>query len=110
MKTVFHAMHEVSAQAAIVGAFSLLRDPMIKIKDVVVVGNGSAVKAFIKKSKYEQQVVQAVSNGIKLRACKNSLNGLSISEKDLLNGVEIVFSGVGELTRLQSQGYAYIRI
>jgi len=103
-------MHEASVRTAIGGAFALLRDPTVEIKDIVVVGNGSAVKAFIRGSKAEERVVQAVSSGIKLRACKNSLIGIGIDEKDLLNGVEVVPTGVGELSRLQDQGYAYIRI
>ena len=30
--------------------------------------------------------------------------------ENLLDGVEVVSSGVGELTRLQDAGYAYVRL
>lgn len=46
---------------------------------------------------------------VSVKACSNTLAMFDLDESDLVDGVETVSSGVGELTRLQNDGYAYIR-
>lgn len=46
--------------------------------------------------------------GVEFKQCRNALAGVETTEADLIDGVELVPSGVGELVRLQDDGYAYI--
>ncbi|QKQ98300.1 hypothetical protein GKQ38_02090 [Candidatus Nanohaloarchaea archaeon] len=50
-----------------------------------------------------------LDQGVEVKACSNSLESRNITEEDLIEGVSPVSSGVGELTRLQDNGYAYVR-
>ncbi|MUV61326.1 DsrE family protein [Halobacterium sp. CBA1126] len=50
-----------------------------------------------------------IDRGVTVKQYSNTIEGADISEDDLIGGVELVSSGVGELTRLQNEGYAYIK-
>lgn len=110
MRSVFHVTEETRVQAAVNGAINLQMDKSVEIAEVVIVANGGAVRGFMKNGRMEEHSLKALNHGIMIRVCDNSLLGLRIDRSRLLEGVEIVKSGVGELTRLQSQGFAYIRI
>lgn len=110
MKTVFHVTEETRVQGAVNGAVNLLLDKTVDSEEVVIVANGGAVRGFMVSGRMEEFALKALEKGIKLRVCNNSLLGLRIDRSRLIDGVEIVSSGVGELTRLQSTGFAYIRI
>ena len=110
MDTVFHVTEETRFQGAVNGALNLLADNSVSVDTVAVVVNGGAVRSMLKGGRGEELAVKALDNGIQLKVCKNSLLGLRIDRSRLLEGVIVVSSGVGELTRLQSEGFAYIRI
>ncbi len=110
MKTVFHVTEEARFQGAVHSAFNLLIDESVEIEEAVIIANGGAVRGFLKGSRFEDLAVDAIGKGIRMRACNNSLFGMRIDKTRLVDGVEIVPSGVGELTRFQSSGYAYIRV
>ena len=110
MKTVFHVTEEARFQGAIHGAFNLLADESVSMDEVVILANGGAVRGFLKAGRTGDLGREALDKGLQLRACNNSLLGLRIDRSRLVDGVEMVPSGVGELTRLQSDGYAYIRV
>ena len=42
-------------------------------------------------------------------ACSNTLETVDMDESDLVDGVETVPEGAVEVTRLQTDGYAYLR-
>lgn len=110
MDTVFHLTEEAKYQGAINSALNLLADTSVSIDRVVVVANGGAVRSFLKDGRGEDLTAQGLSKGIILKACKNSLMGLRIDRSRLIDEVLVVPSGVGELTKLQSEGFAYIRV
>lgn len=110
MKTVFHVTEEVRFQGAIQGAFNLLADDSVSMDEVVILANGSAVKGSLKAGITEELATEAIIKGLKLKVCNNSLLGLRIDRSSLVDGVEVVPSGVGELTRPQSEGFVYIRV
>lgn len=110
MDTVFHLTEEARFQGTINGALNLLADTSVSMDRVVVVVNGGAVRSFLKGGRGADLTTQGLSKGIILKACKNSLMGLRIDRSRLIDGVLVVPSGVGELTRLQSEGFAYIKV
>jgi intracellular sulfur oxidation DsrE/DsrF family protein len=45
-----------------------------------------------------------------MKACSNSIEGTEMEEEDMIDGVEVVSSGVSELSRLQSEeNFSYIK-
>ena len=59
---------------------------------------------------YAAMVEPLVMDGVKFRACGNTLNANDLDADDLSFGVEVVTSGVAEIGRLQlEEGYAYIK-
>lgn len=51
-----------------------------------------------------------LSASVEIGVCNNALSGAAIDAEALPEFVEILSSGVGELTRRQSDGFAYIRL
>ena len=110
MDTVFHVSEEARFQGAVHGALNLLEDTSVSMDRIVIVANGGAVRSLLKGGRGEEILEQARGSGIIMKACKNSLMGLRIDRARLVDGASVVSSGVGELTRLQAEGFAYIRV
>lgn len=110
MRTVFHvSTDDRDDQAAALSSVSnLLADDSVELDDVAVVVNGDAVRMLAQGSPHDSRVVGLVDD-VSFGACSNSLRSRELSADDLFDGVETVSSGVGELTRLQNEGYAYVR-
>lgn len=77
-------------------------------KEVIVLVNGAVVKDLLtadflnlyhKQSAYE----------FKLQVCANALRANDVDPKSLDANMEVVPSGVVQLTLLQNQGFAYIK-
>jgi intracellular sulfur oxidation DsrE/DsrF family protein len=110
MRTVFHvSSDDRDAQASALSSVSnLLADDSVELDEVAVVVSGGAVRMLAQGSPHDSRVVGLVDE-VSFAACSNSLRGMELSREDLFDGVEAVPSGVGELTRLQNEGYAYLR-
>ena len=60
---------------------------------------------------YSAQMEQLMASGIRIFACKATLNYFTLTEDDLAFGVETVPSGVATLGRLQArEGWGYIKL
>jgi len=60
----------------------------------------------------QDKIVELKSEGVEFKVCENTLQGRHINYKNDLfdvNKEDLVPSGVAELVRLQSLGYAYIK-
>ncbi|GAB4309618.1 MAG: DsrE family protein [Methanobacteriaceae archaeon] len=77
--------------------------------EIELVTYALGVNVLRKNSIYSGRIEKLIKTGINFTACKNTTRAMNIQKKDLLEGVEIVSSGVGELVRKQSQGWIYIR-
>lgn len=108
MKAVFH--HSDSEQhAQIVGNVeNLLADETIDLDAVALVANSGGLGLLTDDSEYRGEILELQDQGVAFKQCENTLDGTDVTADDLLPGVELVSSGVGELTRLQADGYAYI--
>jgi len=56
-----------------------------------------------------ERVENLQGKGVHLAVCNNTLRSLNLKPEDLLEGVRVVPSGVGELVRRQKDGWIYIR-
>ncbi|WP_207587538.1 DsrE family protein [Halomontanus rarus] len=111
MKSVFHLITDDpdEQQTALTIAKNLTEDDSVEIDDVVVVAQAGGIEPFTADGEGSDDVRSLLEEGISFRACGNTLELKDLEETDLVDGVETVPSGAGELTRLQNEGYAYIR-
>lgn len=114
MKTVFHVSspdpHD--HHHAMVNVLNLLADDTVSVAgdEVALVANGGAIRMFVESAaEHAEMVGRLEETGVALTACGNALRGQGVSAEDLLPGVDVVPSGVGELARLQAAGYGYIK-
>jgi hypothetical protein len=78
--------------------------------EVALVANSEGVKALLRSPNvHRRQIRKLAEQGVQFLACGNSLRFLGLSEDDLLEGVRVVPAGVSELTKKQTDGWAYIR-
>ena len=114
IKTVYHLQDDRVATLAMNNiANHVSADPGVKI---VVVALSTGVRAFTFGAQgtggrpYAEWVEQLKANGVEFRICQNSMKALKLTQKDLIENVSTVPSGVAEIARLQAkEGYVYIR-
>jgi len=89
--------------------------PMEGKIDLAVVSHSSGVYMLLEGSTdkkgrlYEPRIQELMSKGVKFLQCKNTLEGHDLSKKDLVDGVQVVPSGVAELAEKQRNGYTFIK-
>ncbi|KZN23218.1 hypothetical protein A4G99_14270 [Haladaptatus sp. R4] len=111
MKAVFHHSNDdPERHDRVLGNMAnLLDDETISLDAVALVANSGGLSLLLKDSPYQERVETLLNRGVSFKQCHNTIDGTNITSEDLIDGVELVPSGVGELTRLQHEGYAYIK-
>lgn len=111
VQTVFHLIADDPAQreTALTIARNLTDDDSVEIDDVAIVAQADGIEPLTAGGDGSETVESLLETGISVKACGNTLDLKDLAESDLVEGVETVPSGGGELTRLQDEGYAYIR-
>ncbi len=78
--------------------------------DIEIVAYGPGIGMLKADSESANRVQdEALSNGVKVVACENTMTNMKLSKADMLNGIGYVRAGVVELMLRQKQGWAYIR-
>ena len=78
--------------------------------EVELVANGGGVEALVKgPDSHAEQVEKLAAKGVRFAACAHSLSLLGIAKESLLESVDVVSAGIGELVKKQAEGWAYIR-
>lgn len=78
--------------------------------EIHAVSNTSAVTMMEEGSNFEDKIKNLIEDeDVAMKACANSIEGTEMSKEDLIEGVEVVTSGVSELAELQKNGFAYIK-
>lgn len=112
-KTIFHFDDKKKAKTLFNNVENLLKD-MKEVKEeisVEVLANADAIQIFKKDQKeYEELIKKLIDKKVRIAICQNSLDGQKLKEEDMMENLMIVRSGVGELTRKQSKGWAYIKV
>lgn len=114
VKAVYHINDTTVARGALYNiANHLSVDPTAKI---VVVVHGKGIDFLLEGSRdvngnpYDAQIDELQRKGVVFEACRKTLQGRHLSEKDLISDIKIVPSGVAELARLQAkEGFIYIK-
>ncbi len=109
---VFHLDEENKLRGEMVlkNIANVLGDLGEKNVEVELVTNGKGVAALCKSAEENAEpVARLAAKGVRFVVCGHSLRQMGRTEQDLLDCVEIVPAGVGELVRKQAEGWAYIR-
>jgi intracellular sulfur oxidation DsrE/DsrF family protein len=81
---------------------------------VIVTAFGPGLHLLLKEPKrpvpelLQQRVTSLQNYGVGFHACGNTMTSLEVTEKDLIDGVEVVPIGVDDLMQLQEKGFAYV--
>lgn len=82
----------------------------LKEAEIELVAYSQGVVLYLKEENPHLERVQNLQGkGVHLAVCNNTLRSLNLKPEDLLEGVRVVPSGVGELVRRQKDGWIYIR-
>jgi hypothetical protein len=114
VETVIHLSSgdETAQHHALLNAKNLLEDETIPVKNLAFVANGKGIMAYTPaggESRFYDLINSLQDRGVAFRACRNAMNALDVSEDELLEGIEPVPSGVGEVARLEELEYGYIK-
>jgi uncharacterized protein len=77
--------------------------------EIEIVAYGPGIGMLKMDSEVSGRVTQALSNGVTIAACENTMTKQKISRSEIIDKVSFVKAGVVELMQKQQQGYAYIR-
>ncbi len=108
-RVVFHLDEDDDERVLLL--FANVRNLMADIQNVEieVVAYSKGVSAFLRDSEYSDRICKLIDDGVRFAACSNTLNAWGITSGELVDGVDTVSSGVGEIVRKQCDGWAYIR-
>lgn len=109
-RVIFHLHEEERGTTAFSNVINLVKDLGEENLDVELLMNGTGVRMMLKDQDYVNKVDYLSDRGVEFCVCSNSLEGLKISEDDLVEKTKIVPSGVGELVKKQNKGWAYVKI
>jgi|YelNatPaOPRAMG01_1025707.scaffolds.fasta_scaffold01730_6 intracellular sulfur oxidation DsrE/DsrF family protein len=114
-KAIFHVNDEKRINIAIGNIVNLMKDISPQIPDVELLINGPAIILFKKKA-ILKQLLTLHRQGIRIVACRNSINmycknnpDCPIAEDRLPTFIKVVSAGVSEIIIKQNMGYAYIK-
>ncbi|MBL4938335.1 DsrE family protein [Clostridium sp. YIM B02515] len=112
-KVIFHINESEKRSTVLANVNNLIKDLGRDNVIVEIVANGYAVIDYVlEDNEYNETINKMTSTyklGVRFIACRNSLVGNKVDEESLLSFVTVVPSGVSELIKKQSEGYAYIK-
>ncbi|MHB1011223.1 MAG: DsrE family protein, partial [Propionibacteriaceae bacterium] len=76
---------------------------------IELVVHGPAISLALPGQGTADALAEALSAGIILVVCRNSMRSQNLDQRDLLPGTVVVNSGVGHLVARQGEGWAYLR-
>jgi len=77
--------------------------------DVEIVAYGPGLSMFKEDSPVSERLGVALSDGVKLAACGNTMQKMKVTDGDLYLGVTVVQAGVKEIVDRQRAGWSYVR-
>ncbi|HTQ76912.1 MAG TPA: DsrE family protein [Burkholderiales bacterium] len=89
---------------------NLMHDPRFKDRKlhVELIANSKGFAVYVKGNGFEKRLEQLKADGVELAQCSNTLRELHVDRGDLYSFIQIVPSGMGEITIRQAEGWAYI--
>lgn len=112
MEIVFHLSTDNSDKVSelIGNVKNLMVDKTVETDSIHIVINADGINTILKERSSSEYLKALSEEGAIIKACSNSIEGQEIDEKELIDDITVVSSGVGELVKLQDQGFSYIRI
>ena len=96
-------------EMALINARNVRRAYGKKPIDVEIVAYGPGLRMLRNDSSVAGKLDEAFKNGVKLKACHNTMNMTHTTRDELSPDVDIVPAGVVEIMERQHDGYAYVR-
>jgi hypothetical protein len=75
---------------------------------VEIAVNGPGIRMLLAESPVEPRVTAALTNGVKIVACEETMKALKLTRQDMIPGIGYVPGGIIEVVDRQREGYAYI--
>lgn len=96
-------------QLAINNAYNLQKELGRQNIEVSIVTFGPGVRNLIYYSPLNKTISHAVTRGVRIVACENSMKAIKLRSVDMNKSIDYVPSGVTEITIKQAEGWQYIR-
>lgn len=110
IKAIFHIDEVEKWKLTIGNVRNLLKGLEESTFEIEIVANSVAVSEYRRTDSSVSQELKELSNaGVRLCACRNALNSLSIKSEDLFGFIEVVPIGVKEIIEKQLVGFAYVK-
>lgn len=77
--------------------------------EIAVVMNGGGISMMKLESPVAQMIDEAKKAGIKFHVCQNTMATQKVTKEDMLPQADYVPSGIGDVIKLQSQGWSYVK-
>ena len=77
--------------------------------EIELVAYSMGVKMFFNSSPYADMIYSLLKKEVRFASCSNTLNSLNVSPEELIKGITVVPSGIGEIVRKQKEEWIYIR-
>ena len=77
--------------------------------EIEIVAYGPGINMLKAESVVGNRIDEALSTGVKVIACENTMRGAKLARDDMLPHVGYVGAGVVEIMQRQQQGWAYLR-
>ena len=94
---------------ALNNARNLQADLGAKNVEIEIVAYGPGIGMLKSDSVVGNRVSEALSSGVKVVACENTMRGQKLAKADMLDGIGYVGAGVVEIMQRQQQGWSYLR-
>ena len=88
---------------------NLQADLGAKNVDIEIVAYGPGIGMLKTDSVVGNRIGEALSSGVKVVACENTMRGQELVKADMLDGIGYVGAGVVEIMQRQQQGWSYLR-
>jgi intracellular sulfur oxidation DsrE/DsrF family protein len=77
--------------------------------EIEIVAYGPGIGMLKQESQVASRVDEALTSGVKIVACENTMRGQKLVPADMLPSIGYVGAGVVEIMQRQQQGWSYIR-
>jgi len=77
--------------------------------EIEIVAYGPGIGMLKSESVVGNRIGEALSSGVHVSACENTMRGQKLAKSDMLDGIGYVPAGVVEIMQKQQQGWAYLR-
>ncbi|MDT8357020.1 MAG: DsrE family protein [Methanomicrobiaceae archaeon] len=109
-RVLLHIDEFQKADLLLTNAENLLADLGESNLTLQLVANAAAVLLFVREPNHRAGAIRDLTQrGVRITACANAMKAYGMTEELLLEGVETVPSGIGEIARRCAEGFSYIR-